>query len=71
MFNVVVGIVWQVSLVALPIYVVIKKWPSALGAGVIVIVTSVILKLTWYDHFKDLEHINQCSSQDETAKTSA
>jgi hypothetical protein len=29
----------------------------------IVAVTSVILKYTWYDHLKDLEHINQYSGE--------
>jgi hypothetical protein len=27
----------------------------------IVAVTSIILKYTWYDHLKDLEHINEAS----------
>jgi hypothetical protein len=25
----------------------------------VVVVTSLILKFTWYDHLKELEHINQ------------
>ncbi|HEU5403081.1 MAG TPA: sodium:solute symporter family protein [Terriglobales bacterium] len=51
-FNVVVGVVWQVSLVALPIYIVIQKFTSAFGCFVIVVVTSIVLKFTWYDHLK-------------------
>ncbi len=50
MFNVVVGIVWQVTLVALPIYIVIHQYRRALIAAAIIAVTSVILKFTWYNH---------------------
>jgi len=48
-FNVVIGIVWQVSLVALPIYIVIRKLDSAFRCVVVVATTSIILKFTWYD----------------------
>jgi ABC-type transport system involved in multi-copper enzyme maturation permease subunit len=50
MFNIVVGLVWQTSLVTSPIYLVLQQW-STLGTSLAVcIVTSVILKFTWYDH---------------------
>jgi SSS family solute:Na+ symporter len=52
---VVVGMCWQVTLVALPIYIVIQKWSSAIAAVIIVAVTSVILKLTWYNHLRKQE----------------
>ncbi len=52
MFNIVVGITWQVSLVALPMYVVIQKFRNAAVAAVIIAVTSIVLKFTWYDHLK-------------------
>jgi Na+/proline symporter len=55
MFNVAVGISWQVALVALPIYIVIQSYRRAAIAGAVVAVTSVILKLTWYDHLRKLE----------------
>jgi Na+/proline symporter len=48
-FNVAVGLVWQTSLVAAPIYLVIQHWPQfwiSVGACA---VTSLILKFTWYD----------------------
>jgi solute:Na+ symporter, SSS family len=51
-FNVVVGIVWQTSLVALPIYIVIKDWHTAAAAATIAGVTTVILKFTWYDYLE-------------------
>jgi Na+/proline symporter len=52
MFNVVVGIAWQTSLIALPIYVVIRKHDMAMISMGAVLVTSAILKFTWYDHLK-------------------
>jgi hypothetical protein len=61
MLNIVVGIVWQICLVALPIYVVTWKLRSAATTLGIILITSTILKFTWYDHLKELEHINQCS----------
>jgi Na+/proline symporter len=54
MFNVAVGICWQVALVALPIYVVIQN-SNAWIALAVVAVTSVILKFTWYDHLRHIE----------------
>jgi len=51
MFNVVIGIAWQVALVALPIYIVIRtNIPAIWYCLAVVAVTSVILKFTWYDH---------------------
>lgn len=58
MFNIAVGIIWQISLVALPIYIVTWKIRHALITAAITAVTSLILKFTWYDHLKDLEHLN-------------
>ena len=50
MFNIVVGTVWQTSLVALPIYIVIRRFHAALTVFGIVLVTALILKFTWYDN---------------------
>ena len=55
MFNIAVGIVWQVSLVALPLYVVIKEFFRAGLAFAIILATSAILKFTWYDHLAERE----------------
>jgi Na+/proline symporter len=54
MFNVVVGIAWQTSLVALPIYVVIRRYQMAAIALAVVVVTSIALKFVWYDHLTDM-----------------
>ncbi|HEY9171594.1 MAG TPA: sodium:solute symporter family protein [Verrucomicrobiae bacterium] len=49
-FNVIVGIVWQIAMVAAPIYLVIKQWPRFGIATFVFAMTSVVLKFTWYDH---------------------
>jgi len=55
MFNIVVGIAWQTSLVAFPVYVVIRRYDIAAYAFAVIAVTSAILKFTWYDHLKKME----------------
>jgi solute:Na+ symporter, SSS family len=60
-FNIVIGMIWQISLVVLPMYIVTWRLRyAALTLGIIV-ATSLILKFTWYNHLKDLEHIDQYS----------
>jgi Na+/proline symporter len=49
MFNIAVGIVWQVALVALPLYFVIREFHRAAITLAVILVTSVILKFTWFD----------------------
>jgi hypothetical protein len=55
MFNIVVGIVWQVSLVALPLYIVIQEFDRVAIALAVILVTSAILKFTWFDHLTERE----------------
>jgi len=68
-FNVVVGIVWQIALVALPIYIVTWRLRTAAITFAVVAITSIILKFTWYNHLKDLEHINQYGAPASAAPT--
>jgi SSS family solute:Na+ symporter len=49
MTNVAVGIVWQLCLTALPIYLVLREWPWVGGIFAALVVTSVFLKFNWYD----------------------
>ena len=53
MVNVTVGIIWQTSLICLPIFFVIRDWPKFLIALVITVITSVFLKRYWYDNMRD------------------
>lgn len=48
-FNILVGVVWQTSLVILPIYLVLLQTVPIAITAVVAIVTSLILKKTWYD----------------------
>lgn len=50
MFNVFVGVVWQTSLVILPIYIVLQEPVAIAITAAIAAVTSVVLKLSWFDH---------------------
>lgn len=61
-FNIVVGMVWQVALVVLPMYLVTWRLERAAITFALVAITSLILKFSWYDHLNELEHINQVSS---------
>ncbi len=49
-FNVTVGIVWQVTLVALPVYIVIQNPRGIVGTLAILVATSLILKKSWFNH---------------------
>ena len=49
LLNVVVGIVWQLCLVTLPIYIVLHQWAVAGGIFALLVVTCVMLKFSWYD----------------------
>ncbi len=48
-FNVIVGIIWQVTLVALPIYIVIQRPRGIVSALIVLIITTLILKKSWFD----------------------
>ena len=48
MFNIAVGIVWQIALVILPLYIVIQEFTRAAITLAVILVTSLILKRTWY-----------------------
>jgi Na+/proline symporter len=50
--NVAVGIVWQLCLVTLPIYIVLKQWNWAAIIFVVLAVTSVYIKFNWYDRLE-------------------
>lgn len=57
--HVLIGIVWQMTLVIMPIYLVIQDLNQFIVAFMIFIITSIILKLSWYDKFikTDMQHV--------------
>ena len=55
MFNIAIGIVWQISLVVLPLYIVIQEFGRAALTLAVILATSAILKFTWFDHLEERE----------------
>ena len=53
MVNVVIGIVWQTGLVAIGILIVLEDIGALAVAVGVVIVTSALLKVNWYDKLED------------------
>jgi len=47
--NVLVGIVWQLCLTALPIYIVLQYWAWAGMIAALLLATTVFIKFNWYD----------------------
>lgn len=49
MANIVVGVITQTCLVALPIFIVIKEWQSGITTMLVLVISALILKKNWYD----------------------
>lgn len=49
MFNILVGITWQITLMVTPVFLVIREYNSLIIALVVLVVTSTILKLNWWN----------------------
>ena len=56
MLNIVLGTIWQTSLVALPMYLVFHEFFAALITLVIGLIFTFILKKTWYDHLHKMDN---------------
>jgi Na+/proline symporter len=54
-FNIVVGLVWEISMVAMPIFLVIQQPRKMWTCLVVFVITSAILKFTWYDKLEPVE----------------
>lgn len=52
MINCAIGIIWQSSMILLPIYFVIRDYPKTFWALLVFGITSAILKFTWLDKVK-------------------
>tara|TARA_B110000003_G_scaffold126371_1_gene128461 strand:+ start:78 stop:365 length:288 start_codon:yes stop_codon:yes gene_type:complete len=55
MLNCVIGIVWQSSMIVLPIYFVIRDHPKTIIALTVFIITSITLKYTWLDKVRKIK----------------
>ena len=54
MLNCVIGIIWQSSMIVMPIYFVIRDYPKGYIALLVFAFTSLILKFTWLDKIKKI-----------------
>ncbi len=55
MTNVLVGMIWQLCLVSLPIFMVLRNWSWVGGVAVTLALTSVFMKFNWYDKLEKAE----------------
>jgi len=53
MFNILVGITWQITLMAAPVFLVLREFASLIICIAILIVTSLILKFNWWDKLEE------------------
>ena len=53
MVNVLIGLIWQITLVAFPLYVVIKKFDGIAISLAVILATTYILKKNWLDKLQD------------------
>jgi hypothetical protein len=51
--NVVLAIIWQMTLVTMPLYMVLKNWKGMWISILLFVALSWILKKTWKDHIED------------------
>ncbi|QKX06652.1 Na+:solute symporter [Aquimarina sp. TRL1] len=58
MMNCGIGIIWQSSMIVLPIYIMIREYPKAIYALIIFGITSAILKFTWLDQVNRIDEEN-------------
>tara|TARA_R110002050_G_scaffold204522_4_gene340165 strand:- start:87294 stop:89171 length:1878 start_codon:yes stop_codon:yes gene_type:complete len=54
MLNCAIGIVWQSSMIVLPIFLLIRDYPKTIISLVVFIGTSIILKYTWLDKVRKI-----------------
>ena len=54
MGNSLIGIVWQSSMIVLPIYFIVRDYPKAIISLLVFLITSIILKYTWLDRVKKI-----------------
>jgi solute:Na+ symporter, SSS family len=53
-FNVVIGVIWQISLVVLPVTIVTQQFQHLVWVLPTIVVTSIVLKLTWWDKLDEM-----------------
>ena len=57
MFNVTIGIVWQTTLVALPLFVVFHEFLYAFLTAIVAGISTFVLKKTWWDRLHEMDEL--------------
>ena len=52
-FNVVVGFIWRMGLLVIPIYIIIRETGALIIALAVLLLTTWLLKRFWYDRLVD------------------
>ena len=53
MFNILIGMIWQITLMATPVFLVIREYTSLIVSVAVLIVTSLILKFNWWNKLEE------------------
>ena len=56
MVNCLIGIVWQSSMILMPIFLIVRDYPKMISSTIVFIITTVILKFTWLDRVKNISN---------------
>ncbi|MCB0732774.1 MAG: sodium:solute symporter, partial [Ignavibacteriae bacterium] len=56
MLNIVIGTLWQTSLVALPMYIIFHEFTAGAVTFIIAVTLTLILKKTWYDRLNEYDN---------------
>lgn len=62
-FNVLVGIVWQMSMVVIPMYLVIRDYVPLAISFVVLVITTMLLKKYWWDKLPEEDFISEENSK--------
>ena len=52
-FNVLIGMIWQMALITFPMFLVIHETNLALYSLAVALVTTIVLKVNWWDRLED------------------
>ncbi|MEG8946308.1 sodium:solute symporter family protein [Rosettibacter firmus] len=53
MFNIVIGMAWQITLMSSPVFLVLREYKSLIISVSVLIITSLILKFNWWDKLEE------------------
>ncbi|HJR99516.1 MAG TPA: hypothetical protein VJ780_01170, partial [Flavobacterium sp.] len=54
MMNCIIGMIWQSSMIVLPIFLLIRDYPKMFISLLVFVITTAILKFTWLDKVRKI-----------------